>query len=89
MHHDRRPGPQIGDRPVALRGTRPDPARGNGEGVTQDYIRAHMWFSLAAAQGYEDSAKSRAIVAERMNSIQIAEAERLAKEWLAKHPEVR
>jgi hypothetical protein len=48
-----------------------------------------MWFSLAAAQGYEDSVNSRAIVAERMSLSQIAEAERLRKEWLAEHPEVQ
>jgi uncharacterized protein len=23
----------------------------DGRGVPQDYVRAHMWFSLAAAQG--------------------------------------
>ena len=23
----------------------------NGEGVPQDYVRAHMWFNLSAAQG--------------------------------------
>ena len=38
---------------------------------------------------YEDAAKSREIVAERMTPAQIAEAERLAKEWLVEHPEVR
>ncbi len=38
---------------------------------------------------YEDAAKSREIVAERMTPAQIAEAKRLAKEWLVEHPEVR
>ena len=28
VHHDRRPGAQTGDRPVALRGARPDPTKG-------------------------------------------------------------
>lgn len=26
-------------------------------GVPQDYVRAHMWFSLAAAQGEQKAAK--------------------------------
>ena len=25
--------------------------RGYGQGVPQDYVRAHMWFNLSAAQG--------------------------------------
>ena len=58
---------------------------GKGEGVRQDYVSAHMWLNLAAAQGDDTAQKNRDIVAKRMTPNQIAEAERLAREWMAKH----
>ena len=54
---------------------------GNGEGVTQDYVQAHIWYNLAAAQGDEDARKNRDLVAKRMTPAQVAEAQRLAREW--------
>ena len=59
---------------------------GNGEGVPQDYVQAHMWFNLAAAQGNADAAKNRDITAKMMTPAQIAEAQKLAREWIAAHP---
>ena len=56
-----------------------------GQGVPQDYVSAHLWFDLAATSGDEDAQKSRAAVAKRMTSDQIAEAQRMAREWMAKH----
>ncbi len=53
----------------------------NGEGVPEDFIQAHMWFNLAAAQGNELGRENRDIVAERMTPAQVAEAQRLAREW--------
>ncbi len=55
-----------------------------GRGVPQDYVQAHMWVTLAAAQGDKDARKGRGIVAEKMTPAQIAEAQRLAREWKAK-----
>jgi len=43
-----------------------------------------MWFALAAAQSGEiraNAVKFRDVVAERMTSEQIAEAQRRAREW--------
>ncbi len=57
---------------------------GNGQGVTQDYVRAHMWYSLAAARGQKDAGKWRDNLAEKMTPAQIAEAQRLAREWKPK-----
>ncbi len=54
------------------------------KGVPQDYVQAHMWFNLAATQGDKTALKNRDIVAKRMTPAQIAEAQRLAREWLAK-----
>ena len=53
-------------------------------GVPQDYVRAHMWYNLAAAQGDENGRKYRDDVAAIMTPEQIAEAQRLAREWMEK-----
>jgi hypothetical protein len=52
-----------------------------GTGVPQDYVLAHMWFNLAAAQGDDDALKHRDRMASLMTPDQIAEAQRLAREW--------
>ena len=54
-----------------------------GEGVPQDYVQAHMWFSLSAAQG-DGATKNRDIIAAKMTPAQIAEAQKLAREWKPK-----
>ena len=56
-----------------------------GQGVPQDNVQAQMWWNLAAAQNQEGSTKLRAALAEKMTHEQIAEAQRLAREWLAQH----
>ncbi len=56
----------------------------NGQGVPHDYAQAHMWFSLAGAQGDKQAAKQRDIVAKRMTPAQIAEAQKLVREWKPK-----
>ena len=58
---------------------------GNGEGVPKDSVLAYMWLNLAAAQGLKDAQKGRGLVAEEMTPDQIAEAQRMAREWMAKH----
>ena len=62
----------------------------NGEGVSQDDVTAHMWFNLAASrltgEDRDRAVENRDIAAERLNSDQRAEAQRLAREWDAAHP---
>ena len=41
-----------------------------------------MWFNLAAANRDKDAAKYRDITAKLMTPTQIAEAQRLAREWM-------
>jgi TPR repeat protein len=53
----------------------------NGLGVPQDKIKAYIWLSLAAAQGREGAAAIRDLMARRMTPAQIAEAQKLAREW--------
>ena len=60
-----------------------------GRGVPQDYVQAHLWFYLAAANSELDQerklwAKNRDSIAKKMTSEQIAEAQRLAREWKPK-----
>ncbi len=54
---------------------------GNGYGVSQDYVQAHMWYNLAEAQGRTAAARNRDIVAKLMTPAQIAEAQRRAGKW--------
>ena len=52
----------------------------NGEGVPQDAVLAYMWLSLAAARE-PNAVKQRDVAASQMTSDEIAEAQRLAREW--------
>ena len=58
-----------------------------GWGVPRDYLSAHMWLNLAAEAGYETAPKIRDSTAIKMTPDQIAEAQRMAREWTAKHPQ--
>lgn len=53
----------------------------NGKGVERNYVIAHMWFNLAAAKGVQGAERNRDGVARQMTAAQVAEAEKLAKEW--------
>lgn len=55
-----------------------------GRGVPQDFIQAHMWYNLAAAHGEKSAFESRDVLARRMTAAQIAEAQKLAREWKPK-----
>jgi hypothetical protein len=84
--------PTIFDRPMTpaermrrhrARGQRPAP-RNVKEAVAcvpQDYALAYKWFNLAAAQNNQDAEKYRDSIAQRMTPAQIAEAQKLAREW--------
>jgi TPR repeat protein len=53
----------------------------NGLGVSKDYVLGQMWFILAAAQGFEAASSARDKLTPYMTADQIAEAQRLAREW--------
>jgi TPR repeat protein len=55
-----------------------------GRGVLQDFIHAHMWYNLGAAHGDLKAAEARDALAPQMSTTQIAEAQRLAREWKPK-----
>ena len=86
-----------GDYATALKEWRPLAAQGDGvaqynlgfmysegQGVQQDYVQAHMWISLAAAQDKESYREARALLAKRLTPAQVADAQRLAREWKPK-----
>ena len=52
-----------------------------GQGVPKDLVRAHMWSNLAAAQDVDLAMDNRAILASKMTAAEIAEAQRMAREW--------
>ena len=56
-----------------------------GEGVTQDFVKAHMWFNLAATKGNSSAIKGRDLVAAQATPQQIAEAQKMARECQARN----
>lgn len=56
----------------------------NGQGVPQDLVQAHKFFSLAEPTQGEVATNNRKLVEADMTPEQIEEAQRLAREWLAK-----
>jgi hypothetical protein len=53
-----------------------------GDGVELDYVEAHKWANLAAAQGLEPALEARASLADLMTADQLAEAQARAALWL-------
>ena len=58
-------------------------AYSTGQGVGVDFVAAHKWFNLAAMRGVDEAKSWRAQLAREMLPQQIAEAQRLAREWLS------
>ena len=64
----------------------------NGQGIPQDYIKAHKWYNLSASRfsasenEYRDmAAAKRDSVAAKMTPTDISKAQRLAREWQEHH----
>jgi TPR repeat protein len=57
-------------------------AYSTGQGVSVDFVAAHKWFNLAAMKGVELAKSWRTQISSEMNPGQIAEAQKLAREWL-------
>ena len=57
-----------------------------GKGVPQDYVQAYKWLSLAASRSPDKESRDQATsdrdsLAAKMTPGQIAEAQKLAREW--------
>jgi hypothetical protein len=59
-----------------------------GRGVPKDYVLAYMWFDLSAAGGEGLSGSIRDNICRSMTPDQIAEAQKLAREWQPRAAEV-
>ena len=60
-----------------------------GQGVPKDYVLAYMWRNLAAAGASDadirdEAAKAREALATMMTPAQVAEAQRMSREWQPK-----
>jgi TPR repeat protein len=57
----------------------------NGQGgLPRDLVAAYMWLDLAAMRGHLGAATDRDRLARSMNAAQIAEAQKLTREWRSK-----
>ena len=54
------------------------------EDAPRDYVTAHMLFNLAALRGSLEAKIYRKELSEEMDPADIAEAQRAAREWLAR-----
>src|SRR5436190_23820504 len=59
-----------------------------GQGVPEDLVQAYKWLSIAEEANHPDAKKTaedrKKLIAGRLSPVQIAEAEKQAKEWIAK-----
>jgi len=53
----------------------------DGKGVTRDYVLSYKWFNIAASGGDESARKGLDALEEKMTSEQIAEAQKLSREF--------
>lgn len=53
----------------------------HGLNVTQNYVNAHKWYSIAATWGHDRAPMARSRLESRMYSYQIAQARTMAENW--------
>lgn len=56
-----------------------------GQGIPLDNVQAYFWLGLAAASGDNDSRLGQKAAAGCMSESEIAEAQKLTRDWQAKH----
>jgi len=57
----------------------------SGREVEQNYVAAHKWFNLAALRGCDEAKHYRLELSREMSKSEIAQAQKLAREWIARH----
>ncbi len=53
-----------------------------GRDMPIDLVSAHKWFNLAAMKGNGEAARLRREIADQMSDVEIATAQRAARDWL-------
>jgi len=61
-------------------------AYGGGRGVPQDNVESYKWYLLSEAAGNKQATARLQDLAKRMSGEQVAEAQRRASDWAARHP---
>lgn len=56
-----------------------------GKDCPVDFVTAHKWFNLAALKGNMAAREYRRELSDEMSKAQVAEAQKLAREWLRSH----
>ena len=56
-----------------------------GRGVPHDLVTAHKWFNISALRGNKAAREYRSEISREMDKADVAVAQKLAREWLAKH----
>ena len=56
----------------------------SGVGVPVDNVRAYFWHDRAAAQGVQNAAEKRDLIAKKLTPDEIAKAQKLTQEWKPK-----
>jgi uncharacterized protein len=57
----------------------------SGRAGVVNLVAAHKWFNLAAVKGRADAIRMRREVAELMSEVEIATAQREARDWMTAH----
>jgi hypothetical protein len=57
----------------------------SGRSGVVNLVAAHKWFNLAALKGRSDAVQMRREVAELMSEVEIAAAQREARDWITTH----
>jgi hypothetical protein len=57
----------------------------SGRSGVVNLVAAHKWFNLAAVKGRSDAIQMRREVAELMTDVEIAAAQREARDWMKTH----
>jgi hypothetical protein len=57
----------------------------SGRSGVVNLVAAHKWFNLAALKGRSDAIRMRREVAELMSDVEIAAAQREARDWITTH----
>jgi hypothetical protein len=57
----------------------------SGRSGVVNLVAAHKWFNLAALKGRSDAIQMRREVAELMSEVEIATAQREARDWMRTH----
>jgi hypothetical protein len=57
----------------------------SGRSGVVNLVAAHKWFNLAAVKGRTDAIQMRREVAEMMSEVEIAAAQREARDWMTAH----